>query len=77
MRDLIVKLRESYDTVMLDSPPVLSVTDASVLTTMSDMVFVVVESGRVPRKAARQMLETLQNIGAPLAGSFSTTRKSG
>jgi len=75
MRDLIVKLRESYDTVMLDSPPVLSVTDASVLTTMSDMVFVVVESGRVPRKAARQMLETLQNIGAPLAGIIFNNKK--
>jgi len=54
MRDLLVGLREAYDIVIIDAPPVIPVTDAPLLTAFTDMVVVVLESGRLPYKAAQR-----------------------
>lgn len=68
MRKLLQSFRERYDNILLDAPPVLAVTDAPLLATMSDMVLVVLELGRVPVKAAQHMGEMLEKVGAPVAG---------
>lgn len=68
MADLISNLRDDFDLVLVDAPPVLAVTDAPLLTALADIVMVIVETGRVPVKAARQMRETLESVGAPVAG---------
>lgn len=68
MRGFIQLLRERYDTVLIDAPPVLGVSDPMILATMSDMVIVVLELGRVPLKAAHGMRELLDNVGATVAG---------
>jgi tyrosine-protein kinase Etk/Wzc len=68
MKGLLNSLAERYDIILLDAPPVLAVTDAPLLSLMSDMVLVVIEARRVPLKAAHHMLEMLENVGAPLAG---------
>jgi tyrosine-protein kinase Etk/Wzc len=68
MKKLIQSFRESYDTILIDAPPVLAVTDALLLSAMTDMVFMVLELGRVPIKAADHAREVLQNVGAPIAG---------
>ena len=68
MRDLLAGLREAYDIVIIDAPPVIPVTDAPLLTAFTDMVVVVLESGRIPAKAAQRMKELLQTVQAPVAG---------
>lgn len=68
MADLVARLRERYDTILIDAPPVLAVTDAPLLTALADVAMVLVEASRVPVKAARQMRETLESVGAPIAG---------
>ncbi|MGB5217446.1 MAG: polysaccharide biosynthesis tyrosine autokinase [Smithella sp.] len=68
MRDLLVTQRENYDYIIVDAPPVLAVTDAPVLTTVCDLVVLVMEAGRVPIKAAQQMREILDRLHAPIAG---------
>ncbi|HWR59938.1 MAG TPA: polysaccharide biosynthesis tyrosine autokinase [Thermodesulfovibrionales bacterium] len=68
MKALLQDFRSRYDTILLDAPPVLAVTDALLLSTMTDMVFMVLELGRVPIKAAVHGRELLQNVGAPIAG---------
>ncbi|GFE58651.1 polysaccharide biosynthesis tyrosine autokinase [Geobacter sp. AOG1] len=68
MRDLLDALREEYDQIVIDAPPVLAVTDAPVLTTLADMVLVVLETGRIPAKAAIRMRELLGAVQAPVAG---------
>jgi tyrosine-protein kinase Etk/Wzc len=68
MRDLLARLRASFDMVILDAPPVIPVTDAPLLTALTDLVVVVVESGRIPANAARRMKELLQSVQAPVAG---------
>lgn len=68
MRDLLTTLRETYDMVIIDAPPVIPVTDAPLLTALTDMVIIVIESGRIPLKAAQRMKELLQSVQAPVAG---------
>src|SRR5512133_1967474 len=68
MRDLLIELRECYDMVLIDAPPVIPVTDAPLLSALTDLVVVVVESGRIPLKAAQRMKELLQSVQAPVAG---------
>lgn len=76
MRDLLAGLRETYDIVIIDAPPVIPVTDAPLLTAFTDMVVVVVESGRIPAKAAQRMKELLLSVQAPVAGFVLNDRNS-
>jgi len=62
MSQFLIAHREEYDHIFIDAPPVLAVTDAPVLTTLSDIVLVVMEAGRVPVKAAHHMREMLANV---------------
>jgi tyrosine-protein kinase Etk/Wzc len=68
MRQFLITHRDEYDHIFIDAPPVLAVTDAPVLTTISDIVLLVMEAGRVPVKAAQHMREMLANVQAPVAG---------
>ena len=76
MRDLLARLRASYDMVIIDAPPVIPVTDAPLLTALTDLVVVVIESGRIPANAARRMKELLQSVQAPVAGFVLNDRTS-
>lgn len=68
MTDLLTALRAQYDHIIIDAPPVLAVTDAPLLTSRCDLVLVVLETERVPVKAARRMVEMLANVQAPVGG---------
>ena len=46
LKDIIHKLKEMYDMVVIDSPPVLAVNDAVVIGRIADGVLLVIESGR-------------------------------
>jgi tyrosine-protein kinase Etk/Wzc len=68
MRQVLLSQRENYDYIIIDAPPVLAVTDAPVLTTISDIVILIMEAGRVPIKAAQHMREILTTMHASVAG---------
>ena len=68
MRQLLLTQRENYDYIIIDAPPVLAVTDAPILTMISDIVILIMEAGRVPIKAAQHMRETLTALQASVAG---------
>jgi capsular exopolysaccharide synthesis family protein len=65
---LLAEARESYDCVILDSAPVLSVADASVLASQADGILCVVRVGRVPRAALRRAKSIMDGTKAPLIG---------
>lgn len=75
MARFIEEMRKAYDFIVIDSPPVLPVTDAPVLTAISDLVLVVVESGKVPTKAVKRAKEMLLAVAAPLAGFVFSDKK--
>ncbi len=57
-----------FDMVIVDSPPVMAVTDAVVLSTQVDSVVVVAEAGRTQRAPLRQTVEHLRDVKANLVG---------
>lgn len=75
---LLEKLRESYDYIVLDSPPVLPVTDAVLLSQWTDGVLLVAESSRTPREvvmeAVKQLKDRSRILGVVLNGIEATKR---
>ena len=68
MQGMIREWRQEYDHIIMDSPPVLSVTDAVLLAVQADMVILVVRSGQTTMGALRNARDLLLNMKAPLRG---------
>jgi len=66
---LISKLRESYDWVLIDSPPAASLADASVLASMADMLVLVVRHARTDRDLVIKTLHRLRAVNPVVAGA--------
>ncbi|MEW6524450.1 MAG: CpsD/CapB family tyrosine-protein kinase [Bacillota bacterium] len=69
MRDLWPILRQNYDQVLVDSPPVLVVTDAAVLASQVDGVVMVIEAGETRGELARDAKESLLHAGGKVIGA--------
>ena len=68
MKNLVNDLRNQYDIILLDAPPVLAVTDATILTALAEQVVWVMQVGGVSIKAARRVKEIMDATKAPLVG---------
>lgn len=69
MRDTLREAQEHFDIVLLDSPPLLAVTDAAVLSTMVDGAVLVIRIGSTPRTSVRRATAQLQTVHGRLIGS--------
>jgi len=69
MRQLVEMCRANYDYVIVDSPPVASVTDTKVAATLVDKVVFVVQWGKTVESAARDSLQSLREAGIEPAGA--------
>jgi capsular exopolysaccharide synthesis family protein len=68
MRKLLGVLTERFAHVVIDSPPAISFTDASILSTMVDGVVLVVHGGRSSRAVVRRAKQQLLDVGAHIFG---------
>jgi polysaccharide biosynthesis transport protein len=68
MRKLLYVLAENFTHIVIDSPPAISFTDASILSTMVDGVMLVVHGGRSSRAVVRRAKQQLQDVGAHIFG---------
>ena len=68
MRDFLTRVREEYDLVILDAPPVNILTDAAILGANADAVLVVVRAGVTDTPALAYAVEQLNHVGAPVVG---------
>lgn len=68
MRMLLEELKEKYDMILFDSPPVIAVTDAAVLSTLLDGVVLVSSSGSTSREALLRAITLLENVKGRLIG---------
>jgi capsular exopolysaccharide synthesis family protein len=68
MRKLLNALSEKFTHVIVDSPPAISFTDASILSTFVDGVILVVHGGRSSRAVVRRAKQQLLDIGAHIFG---------
>ena len=68
METLIKKLQEDFDVIIFDSPPVIAVTDAAILSTKVDGTILVVNSGNTNRDALLRGNTLLESVDAKLLG---------
>jgi succinoglycan biosynthesis transport protein ExoP len=68
MQDLLLRWREEYDHVILDSPPVLSATDGVLLSVQVDLTVLVVRANKTTTPALRRARDLLLNVNATLGG---------
>ena len=68
MRRLLGLLSERFAHIIIDSPPAISFTDSSILSTMVDGVVLVVHSGRSSRAVVRRAKQQLLDVGAHIYG---------
>lgn len=68
MAALVKEAVEHYDVVVIDSPPLLPVTDAAVLSRITDGVLLVVSSGQVRAPELTAAVETLEAVDGRLLG---------
>jgi capsular exopolysaccharide synthesis family protein len=68
MTDLIAKLKSQYDLVFFDSPPILGVSDGSVLASEVDITIMVVQHRRFPRVMLQRVKNTVLDVGGRLIG---------
>jgi capsular exopolysaccharide synthesis family protein len=66
---ILHRLREAYDLVVIDSPPLQAVTDAAILASVTDGTIFVIDAGRTRRGAAAQGREALAKAGAHVLGA--------
>jgi capsular exopolysaccharide synthesis family protein len=68
MKDLLSTLRERYDLIIIDTPPIISVTDAGILGAISDGVLMVIRAGRTQRGIVRHAEQLLNQARAKVVG---------
>ncbi len=68
MSELIRVLKQHYDVVFFDSPPILGVSDASILVSEVDNTIMVVQYRRFPRNMLQRVKSTVTHVGGNLIG---------
>jgi succinoglycan biosynthesis transport protein ExoP len=68
MSDMIAELKSRYDIILFDSPPMLGVSDASVLASEVDQTIVVVQHRRFPRAMLTRVKQAILGVGGTLLG---------
>lgn len=68
MKALIHELKRRYDFVFFDSPPILGVSDASILTSEVDMTLLVVQYRKYPQAMTLRAKQMVEKVGGNLIG---------
>jgi len=67
-RKVLAALRDKYDLIIIDSPPIVPVSDPLILSEMSDGVIIVTKGGATSRVVARKACQSLEKINATIIG---------
>jgi capsular exopolysaccharide synthesis family protein len=68
MKDLINELKRRYDVVFFDSPPIMGVSDASILASEVDMTLQVIQYRRYPQPMNIRAKQLIEKVGGNLVG---------
>jgi capsular exopolysaccharide synthesis family protein len=69
MREVLEYAQGEFDVVLIDSPPLLAVTDAAVLATMADGAILVIRVGETAKAAVRRAIAQLQTVHGRIVGA--------
>ena len=68
LRILVSELEDRFDHIVIDSPPVIHVTDALIISPFADGVVIVVKGGQTPREAVLRAKQALIDVNAKIFG---------
>jgi Mrp family chromosome partitioning ATPase len=68
MEALLVEVRDAYDCVLLDSTPMLNLSDGPLTASLAEGVIVVVSSARTRHPNLQHALRQLEHVGTPILG---------
>ncbi len=68
MSELIEDVKARFDLVLIDSPPILGVSDASVLANEADLTLIVVQHRKLPRQMLLRVKQAVENVGGTVLG---------
>lgn len=69
MKDLLARLKQQYDLIIIDAPPAAQVTDATVLAGICDGVLMVLSAGETNIEMAKSAKKALNNVNARIIGA--------
>jgi len=72
LKDLIVQLRAEYDYVLLDSPPIIAVSDALYISRLADGLIFVVAQNETKRTVINEAVQTLRQNKVNIIGTVFT-----
>lgn len=70
LRGLLTRMREQYEVIIIDAPPIIPVSDPLLIAPEADLILLVLEAGRTQFEAARQAIKTLQKTRPPFLGAI-------
>ena len=68
LKAYLAEMRDHYDTILIDTPPILAATDAIVLSTQCDAALVVIRAGKTKEDEMSYTVEALEDVGARIIG---------
>ncbi|MCP5516329.1 MAG: polysaccharide biosynthesis tyrosine autokinase [Verrucomicrobiales bacterium] len=68
MKEFVDEVRSRYDFVFFDSPPIMGVSDASILTSVVDMTLLVIQYRKYPQAMTLRAKQMVQKVGGTLLG---------
>lgn len=69
MKDLLKQIRMEFDTVIIDTPPLLAVTDAQIMANICDGTVLVISSGKAEIENVKKVKDMLQATSSTLLGA--------
>lgn len=66
--ELLQEVKQRFDIVLVDSPPILGVSDSAVIVSEVDMTLMVVQPRKLPLKALLRQKQVIESVGGNLAG---------
>ncbi|OVE75614.1 hypothetical protein BVX97_04310 [bacterium E08(2017)] len=70
MEELLEEFRKEYDWIIIDTPPVLYVSDACIVSTLCDAIVLVVKAGKNNRSMLNRAIDQLNNVNADILGGI-------
>jgi len=68
MRDLLARAKDRFDTVLIDTPPVLAVIDPVIVSSLADCTVLIVQAGKTTRRALGKAVEEIRKAKAEIVG---------
>ena len=70
MKNIINQLRSEFDVILIDSPPMVAVTDAIILSKLVDSFILVCRSGVTEKGALNRSIKSLEQVGGKFSGAI-------